>query len=130
MKNHLLNKLKTVKGESFAEVLISILVMSFALLTLATMITASWKLVQNSLLEEEQRQLSITEMDNAVASGSSSADCSLKFTTDESGTTKVKINGADGNYTAADLLKAKYYKTGTGSETLLSFWPVPDPASP
>ncbi|MCR5304356.1 MAG: hypothetical protein K6E33_07310 [Lachnospiraceae bacterium] len=126
MKSLLLKKLRSDKGESFAEVLISIVIMAFALLTLATMITASWRLVQNSMIDEQFRQMSIQEMDAALAAGTDSGNATLKFTTDSAGTTIVQINGADGNYGASNLLNAKYYKTTTGSEDLFSYWPVPD----
>ena len=47
MKSRLVEKLKSNSGESIAEVLVALLIASFGLLLLATMITASVRLIQN-----------------------------------------------------------------------------------
>lgn len=122
-------KISSNKGESFAEVLISIVVMSFALLTLATMITVSWRLVQRSMDDDAMRQLSVSEMDDYLAGISGPDDGSkgsVKFSTNAATTDAVRISGADDNYDDADILEIRYYSTSSGSEKLFSFWPVPD----
>ncbi len=128
----MMKKIRSKKGESFAEVLISILVMSFALLILATMITVSWRLVQMSTENEQFRQLSLEDMDSFLAdpgiAGPTYGDsCKVKFV-EAVTNSPVRLNDADGNYdpSGPPYLNARCHKTTRGSETLFSYWPVPD----
>ncbi len=93
----LIRKLKQTKGESLVEVLISVLISSFALLVLATMITTTTKLVTNS----KDRFDKYVEAANTVTSRAGSSAGTVRFTKEDGSTAFILVGSSstvDVNY--------------------------------
>lgn len=91
MKKHFLKKIHSKAGESFAEVLIALLVVIFGSLLLANMISASRKIVSRSADKEDARNKCLAVLDEILAGGDQPESLPDGLSVSESGTT-VKIS--------------------------------------
>ena len=122
MKNKMLLKLKSTGGESFAEVMIAVLISSLGLLMMAQMMMSSAKLIRNSDAVEVLRQKNINQVEEFLA-GDRSKTSDASFTIGKDGSID-HINctletSASGQINAA-VFTSSETESGTGKRYELS----------
>lgn len=85
MRHTIPEKLKSRCGESIAEVLVSIIVIAFGLLLLASMILSSQKMIQASKTNEQMMNSARSSLDSAMAASDGSGTTGTVIIQDSSG---------------------------------------------
>ena len=88
--NDMIKKLKSNRGDSIGEVLVALLVGSFALMIMATMITAAGRMVNVSKAYMDEYYEKSSDMATKIASdGATTETGKMKITSDETQNTSV-----------------------------------------
>jgi Tfp pilus assembly protein PilV len=112
-------KLKSRCGESIAEVLVSILVIAFGLLLLASMILSSQKMIEASKTNEQMINTARSVLDSAMASSGSSASQGTVTVKDLNGI-GVNLSGS-GSTVSVSILTGSAASTGQSSVEFRSY---------
>ncbi|MEE0956317.1 MAG: hypothetical protein U0L49_10970 [Eubacterium sp.] len=110
---HFIRKLRSSSGESFAEVMIAILVTAFGSLVLAAMISTSQKIVGKAGKKEDARSKALAVMEEALAADDPSNPIEGTNVTDDT----IKILNLD------DLISSKKKNSlGTGYSVKIYYY--------
>ncbi len=108
MSGKLKSKLKSKKGETITETLVSVLIAAAAMILFASMITSSQRILQKSESIMNAYYDGETKMEAAMASGATTGGSKTGATADTEGAGEAKTSGTtDGGI-----------KTGTGTVTI------------
>jgi len=124
MENRALHtKFKSRAGESFAEVLVAILIAALGLTALASLITASRRITSRSIMIEKNRQASMSTLESEIAAamGATSSDGTAAISPRISLTMS---SGAVSGTVPVKLVAVTKDDSKDGSETLVAYVPV------
>lgn len=107
MSGKLKNKLKSKKGETITETLVSVLIAAAAMILFASMITSSQRILKKSERIMNDYYAGEAEMEAAMATGGTTGGSKTGEATDTEGAGEAKAGGTEGKV-----------KTGSGTVTI------------